>query len=185
MTSPIETLTRRVGAIEAELFTVLERLRLIGESADRSAQAIDDFEDALAELAEAAAPPTPEVTPPEPTQTNAVDEPDLDEWVDTYIAALVRKTTTTGEGGGIRWCRRWRDHPEAVLRFTALHQAYQQLATEDSGTWLSVYLRDHLDPHLAALTSPYGPFHACTPRKHSTAVEPLGTEQPAQQGEPT
>jgi len=95
-------------------------------------------------------------------------------WVEIHIAPLVRKTTTTGEGGGIRWCRNWPAHHDAVERFTALYLAYQQLSAEAAPVWRSVFLRDHLDPHLATLTSPYGPFHACTPRKHSDAVEPLG-----------
>jgi hypothetical protein len=98
----------------------------------------------------------------------------LHAWVQAHIAPLVRKTTTTGEGGGIRWCRNWPAHHDAVERFTALYLAYQQLSADPAPVWRSVFLRDHLDPHLATLTSPYGPFYACTPRKHSDAVEPLG-----------
>jgi hypothetical protein len=86
----------------------------------------------------------------------------------------VRKTTTTGEGGGIRWCRSWWHHHDAVERFTALYIVFTELSEQNTLSWLSAYLRDHLDPHLAILTSPVGPFHACTPTKHSDIAAPLG-----------
>jgi hypothetical protein len=95
-------------------------------------------------------------------------------FVERHIAPLVRKTTTTGEGGGIRWCRQWWRHIDAVHRFTALLIVWTELSHQDDLTWLSGYYRDHLDPHLATLTSPFGPFHACTPLRHSDVIEPLG-----------
>ena len=110
----------------------------------------------------------------------------LHAWVETHIAPLTRKTTTTGEGGGVRWCKRWWEHHDAVERFLALFLAFEELsAAEESATWLSVYLRDHLDPHLSTLTSPYGPFYACSPLRHSDAYQPLGhaeLAQPQQEG---
>ena len=122
--------------------------------------------------------PPPAPTRPAPSASEAEgSRPDLGalhDWVDTHVAPLVRKTTTTGEGGGVRWCRRWWEHGDAVDRFTALFLTFGQLSVSGEPTWLSVYLRDHLDPHLATLTSPYGPFYACSPRKHSAAIEPLG-----------
>jgi len=122
-------------------------------------------------------------TPPPP----ADDFPQLAEvyaWVDTHIAPLTRKTTTTGEGGGIRWCRRWWEHIDAVERFMALFLAFRELSAEESATWLSVFLRDHLDPHLSVLTSPIGPFNACTPQRHSTGSQELGhAELPRHTGE--
>lgn len=109
--------------------------------------------------------------------TGQTEFPDMDElrtWVADHIAPMVRKTTTTGEGGGIRWCRRWWEHIDAVERVIALYLAWGELSADDSATWLSVFLRDHLDPHFSVLTSPYGPFYACSPRKHSDASEALG-----------
>jgi len=131
-------------------------------------------------ISTAAAPGQPAPTStaaPGRTGSGGATMPDLDtlhEWVRARLAPMVRKTTTTGEGGGIRWCRQWWEHPDAVERFTAVYLAFQQLSTEESMVWPSVYLRDHVDPHLAVLTSPHGPFHACTPRRHSSATEPLG-----------
>ncbi|RJQ66273.1 DUF4913 domain-containing protein [Pseudonocardiaceae bacterium YIM PH 21723] len=100
-------------------------------------------------------------------------------WVRTHIAPMERRTTTTGEGGGLRWCRQWWRHPDAVERFGAIYMAYKRLRTEEDATWLSVYLRDHLDPHIATLTSPYGPFYGCSPNKHSTTTQMLGADEPA------
>lgn len=101
----------------------------------------------------------------------------LHAWVEEHIAPLVRRTTTTGEGGGVRWCRRWWEHLDAVDRFQALFLAFGELSGEESATWLSVYLRDHLDPHMATLTSPFGPFYACHPTHHSDTAEKLGQDQ--------
>jgi len=190
MTSPDgEELPRRVAALEAGQFALTEQLRRVHNTVQITASSLDELEDALLQLSTSTADQAEAITtaltqipaqldpqqPPAPAGSPAAPGlVDLHAWVQTRIAVMVRKTTTTGEGGGIRWCRRWWEHTDAVERLTALYLAYAQLSTEESATWLSVYLRDHLDPHLATLTSPYGPFHACTPRKHSTAIEPLG-----------
>jgi hypothetical protein len=117
---------------------------------------------------------TPGQGPQEPAAGDFPPLPEVYGWVDTHVAPLTRKTTTTGEGGGIRWCRQWWEHIDAVERFMALYLAFRELSAEESATWLSVFLRDHLDPHLSVLTSPIGPFNACTPQRHSTASQELG-----------
>lgn len=209
MTSPapeIEQLQRRMGALEAEHFVLLEQVRQLGDTTECTARSLDDLEDALIEVSanatesgdamaaamarrqtqldsaetEPASPPADPgdaaVTAGEKNAAGAVapDLATLHSWVGIHIAPMVRRTTMTGEGGGIRWCRTWWEHIDAVERFIALYLAFAHLSAEQSALWLSVYLRDHVDPHLATLTSPYGPFHACTPRRHSTAIEPLG-----------
>lgn len=125
-------------------------------------------------------PPPPVPADPAGTAPSRPSLTDLYTWVDTHIAPLVRRTTTTGEGGGIRWCRSWWRHYDAVERFTALFLVFSELSEQDTESWLSAYLRDHLDPHLATLTSPFGPFHGCTPTKHSEIVGPLGHAEPDQ-----
>lgn len=218
MTTPdvLETLQRRMAALEAEHFSLVQQLRKVADTAERNANSLDDLEDVLTDVSVTAAEnsdamaaamaqrqaaldsaadtaPVPAAsTAPAPAQQQGggqqggqgggVEVPDMDvlhAWVEDYIAPMVRKTTTTGEGGGIRWCRQWWEHIDATERFTALYLAFQELSVDESATWLSVYLRDHLDPHLSTLTSPYGPFYACSPRKHSDAVEALGTERPS------
>ncbi|WP_240437641.1 DUF4913 domain-containing protein [Sciscionella marina] len=116
--------------------------------------------------------------PPRPTQEQ------LYAWVGEQIAPLVRKMTTSGEGGGLRWCRTWWCHHDAIERFTALYWAYGDLAESGEPGWLSTYLRDHLDPHLTVLTSPVGPFSGCSPTRHSPVMTPLGQDHEPPDGEP-
>jgi hypothetical protein len=186
----VTAIERRVSSLEVEHFGLIEQLRQVQASATRSANGLDDLEEVLTELSvtvsetsdtlRSTAAGTPRPTQPgqagaDPDQRD--DLPDLaalHSWVEQHIAPLVRRTTTTGEGGGLRWCRRWWEHGDARDRFTALLLAHRELTAQDSATWHSVWLRDHLDPHFAVLTSPYGPFYACSPRKHSAAIEPLG-----------
>jgi Domain of unknown function (DUF4913) len=182
----VEQLRLRLSAAEKQQFVLEVRVGEIGRSADRTAKALDELENVLTDLSETTSDTADALTsamterqaqlePPQGTaQTPAPDMAELYGWVEEHVAPLVRKTTTTGEGGGIRWCRAWWKHPEAVTRLGALSMAYAELSRDKSGLWLSVYLRDHLDPHLAILTSPVGPFHACNPRSHNVTVQPLG-----------
>ncbi|NDU76252.1 DUF4913 domain-containing protein, partial [Actinomadura sp. DSM 109109] len=61
------------------------------------------------------------------------------------------------------WCSRWWEHPEAIARLHALWLAWQSLTDAPScghtgpGDWH----RDHLNPALARLRAPDGPFAAC------------------------
>ncbi|NMD57983.1 DUF4913 domain-containing protein [Tsukamurella columbiensis] len=64
------------------------------------------------------------------------------------------------------WCAEWHRHPEALLVITALWRAWEHLST-DPDTGMSVWLRDHLYPHLGVLLSPSGPFAKC----RTTSVE--------------
>lgn len=66
-----------------------------------------------------------------------------------------------------RWCPQWHHHAEAVARLEACWKAFEVLRV-DPGTGSSVWFRDHLDPAMAALTSPEGPFRLCTDHTHQT-----------------
>lgn len=188
-----EATDRRLGAVEADLFTLTERVRLAAKAADRAAVGLDELEAILDEVDEragetavamevalrqrqAALDADPRATGPAETAAGG-RRPTLDvlhAWVGEHIGPLVRKITATGEGGGIRWCRQWWRHRDAVDRFTALYLVFAELTDQPTLSWLSAYLRDHLDPHLSVLTSPFGPFYACTPLRHSDSSNPLG-----------
>jgi hypothetical protein len=178
------------SAVERNAHTLQELEDALAELALNTTEQAGALAEAMAQRQQHLTEPEPAQPAPPPAEqppaeqppaghppAEPVPRPDLatvHAWVDRHIAPLVRKTTTTGEGGGIRWCRDWTRHFDAVERLTALYLAYQQFSADSAPAWRSVFLRDHLDPHLATLTSPYGPFHACTPRRHSDTTEPLG-----------
>ncbi|MGP5220573.1 DUF4913 domain-containing protein [Arthrobacter rhombi] len=66
-----------------------------------------------------------------------------------------------------KWCRQWFLHPEAVSRVEALWRAWEHLRL-DAATGMSVWWRDHADPHMTVLLDPKGPFHPCSSTRHRT-----------------
>lgn len=193
-----EQVERRVDALDTEQFTLTEQLRHVADEAARAVTGLDELERVLAEVQdrnmdttaafEKALRQRPETlesdaeAPKEDANQDDADggevlPPTLDQvhsWVAEHISPLVRKITATGEGGGVRWCRQWWLHRDAVDRFVALYWVFTELSEQATFGWLSVYLRDHLDPHLAILCSPFGPFYACSPNRHSDTSGPLG-----------
>jgi hypothetical protein len=80
------------------------------------------------------------------------------DWVEGWLVPLWRRAPR-------RWCPQWWRHPEAAARLDAMWQAWEQLRLEP-GVGPSVFLRDHLDPHMAVLTSDEGPFARCEEARH-------------------
>lgn len=116
--------------------------------------------------------PTPEqdqATDPEPAFRN------VDQFVASYLVHVLERRVASGPTPGITWCPRWWAHPEALSRLYALWRAWETLRITDPGTGMSIWWRDHLDPHLTALTSDAGPFSRCGPDKHRDP-KPLPTE---------
>ena len=80
----------------------------------------------------------------------------LEQWVDDEFAHLVEIRT----GAATRWCLRWSEHPEAVLRLTAIREDYDNcLGNPQLG--ISGWLRTSVDHHLPRLTDGQGPFFGC------------------------
>ncbi|WP_406054514.1 DUF4913 domain-containing protein [Kribbella sp. NBC_00889] len=77
------------------------------------------------------------------------------------------------------WCTQWWKHPEAVLRLSALWRAWEALRLEP-GTGMSLWWRDHADPHMARLLDTNGPFKGCTRDQHQQngKLEPLPWDTP-------
>lgn len=65
-----------------------------------------------------------------------------------------------GMSKGVNWCPRWWAHAEAISRLEALWLAWEGMRV-DPPPAMSVWWRDHADPHMAALTSQRGPFGKC------------------------
>lgn len=113
--------------------------------------------------------PDPADDQPQPVYTN------VEAWVGGYLAYVLERRIATGPTAGINWCPRWWAHPEAISRLYALWRAWETLRVSDPQTGMSIWWRDHLDPHLAALSGEYGPFGRCGPDKH-TEPRPLPVE---------
>jgi hypothetical protein len=60
----------------------------------------------------------------------------------------------------VRWCAFWWEHAEAVTRLEALWEGFEAMRLERPPA-LSVWLRDHFDHHMRALTDPAGVFSDC------------------------
>jgi hypothetical protein len=76
----------------------------------------------------------------------------------------------------LRWCAQWWDHAEALYRLEALWRTWELYRLEPR-LGIASWLRDYLDPQLAALMDPTGPFAQCTDERHSP-VRPLRTAPP-------
>ncbi|MEU4782462.1 DUF4913 domain-containing protein [Micromonospora sp. NPDC023633] len=118
----------------------------------------------------------PDVTPPAATppagDADAAPEPayrNVEAFVGDYLAHVVERRLATGPTSGVNWCPRWWAHPEAISRLYALWRAWEMLRVSDPQTGMSIWWRDHLDPHLAALAAEYGPFSRCSPDKRGTS----------------
>ncbi|MGO1854007.1 MAG: DUF4913 domain-containing protein [Microbacteriaceae bacterium] len=80
----------------------------------------------------------------------------LDAWFSDFLAHVYARDL----GQSRVWCPEWWLHPEAVYRLDALWRSWEHLRL-DGALGPSVWLRDHLDPHMAQLMSPDGPFKGC------------------------
>ena len=134
------------------------------------------------ELPGTAGPPTPPAPPARPADSGgggggepAPVEPFygslLEFVVEGFAPVYCRATSPT-----MRWCPSWWDHAEAIYRLEALWRSWETYRLEPR-LGIASWLRDFLDPQLAVLTSPTGPFAQCTDDRHSPA-KALRTEQP-------
>ncbi len=100
-------------------------------------------------------------------------------FVGEYLLDLYRRPVASTAS---TWCAEWWRHAEAIVRLEALWRSWEQLRL-DPATGMSVWLRDHADPHMAVLLSSDGPFKGCTEKKHSDRpLRPLpSTAAPAGQ----
>ena len=121
-------------------------------------------------------PPAPR--PPAPPPGGAEEEPTapffgslLEFVVEHFGPVYARNTNPT-----VRWCASWWDHAEAIYRLEALWRTWELYRLEPR-LGIASWLRDYLDPQLAQLTSPTGPFASCTEDRHSP-VKALRTNQP-------
>lgn len=96
---------------------------------------------------------------------------DVAAWVD----AVFRPTFSRSGDVNFRWCPRWHDHPEAVLRLESLWRAWEHLREQQLG--VSTWLRDHLDPQIGVLCGSVGTFARCTDRHHEVGMPLAGLQR--------
>lgn len=101
---------------------------------------------------------------------------DVDSFVRNYLAPVVERKLTIGSMSGTNWCPEWWRHPEAITRLYALWRAWETLRVGDPDTGMSIWWRDHFDPHFAQLTGEIGPFARCSPDRGHEPTQPLPVE---------
>lgn len=131
----------------------------------------DDVE--YSELLAASVKPRPAAPPAPPEPPPRLFYPTLDLFVGEQLAPLYRRTL----GHGRTWCPEWWRHAEAITRLEALWRSWEHLRLEPA-LGMSVWLRDHADPHMAVLLDPDGPFHGCKKDGHSPRLDPLPVAAP-------
>jgi len=98
-----------------------------------------------------------EESPEQETEAEPVlDYNSVYEFYEGIVAPILRDRHIDPRSG-LRWCKRWWDYPEAMMRLDALWRSYEHLR-QDPATGISVWFRDHFDVHMAVLTSQHGPF---------------------------
>jgi hypothetical protein len=106
--------------------------------------------------------------------TSATDAPEPEPHGGNVGYRMVRPDDPRPRIKGWRWCPQWWQHAEAVARLEALWRSWESMRL-DGTTGMSVWWRDHCDPHLAAQDR--SPFKQCSEDKgHVGEDEPLSVE---------
>jgi Domain of unknown function (DUF4913) len=93
----------------------------------------------------------------EPAYANVRD------WVQDWLLPTVERRVAEGSRGGVYWCASWWAHPEGLQRIYCLWREWEKARLDDT---MSIWWRDHLDPHLNTLTGENGAFIQCSPARH-------------------
>lgn len=99
----------------------------------------------------------------------------LEVFVRDYLCRTYRRNVGEAGRAEYRWSARWWETPEAVVRLEAMWRAWEECRT-DAALGTSEWLRDHADPHMAVLMSPYGPWarstDSATPSQNLPCIDP-------------
>lgn len=94
--------------------------------------------------------------------------PDVESWVADWLAPVINRP----QPNALAWCPEWWRHAEAISRLEALWRAWEHLRL-DGTTGISVWWRDHFEPHWSVLTDvERSPFAECH-NGHSDRLQPL------------
>jgi Domain of unknown function (DUF4913) len=99
----------------------------------------------------------------------------VEDFVREQLAPMYRRSL---EGSERTWCPQWWRHAEAIARLDAMWRAWEHLRL-DPPTGISVWFRDHADPHMTVLLDSDGPFKGCSPSKgHGQRLAALPLDPP-------
>lgn len=105
-------------------------------------------------------PPTPETKPTAATDQIPLKYSCTSDWVYGWLSCMTRKPL-------MRWCDQWDQHDEAVVRLAALWQSWETARANPDPQVMSRWILEHLDKHMAVLTSVDGPFTECGRQGHT------------------
>ncbi len=103
--------------------------------------------------------------------------PSLEAFVEQQLAPMWRRNLSAN---ALTWCPEWWRHAEAIARLEALWRAWEHLRL-DPALGMSVWFRDHADPHMSVLLDADGPFKGCSPEEgkgHSPRLAALPCSSP-------
>ena len=116
----------------------------------------DDFDDEL--LADDPLPATGNADADD--EQPQLEYPSVYDYVEEHLIFVYQRKI--GRNSSFGWCPQWWLHTEAVSRLEALWRAWESLRL-DPTTGMSVWWRDHADPHMGVLMDPQnGPFWCCS-----------------------
>lgn len=151
---------RRAEAVEEALDAAVFQL----DQEQARADFLQDQVDALTRERPAAQPaPAPGPAAPPSPAAPAVHRAygTLEEWVGDWLSVHIEKPPSNR----FRWCTRWREHPEALLRLEVMFGEYTR-ALADPRIGMGNFIRSGLDHHVPRLLAADGPFAACDPDHH-------------------
>lgn len=93
--------------------------------------------------------------------------PNVEAWVREEFSQIYARPV----GGDFRWCVKWWEHTEAMLRFEALWRAWERMRL-DPAFGMAHWYRDYFDISLNIIVGPRGPFSRCSPERHEP-IKPL------------
>ncbi|MFF4291008.1 DUF4913 domain-containing protein [Streptomyces sp. NPDC001633] len=193
--SDASTLPEDVADLRAIVHSLAEQLELTTRRLNAVIEAAADEDD---EEEEEATPPEPGAGhKPGPREEKKPPAPPLilklsgDEYerelalLSNWVRYLLAPHYLTEVSSQAPWCPKWWEHPQAVARLHALWIAWQELTTPEAGGWTgpSVWHLNHLDPCIAALRDPSGPFAGCMIKpeyaQHIVPEQPYAEPLPA------
>jgi Domain of unknown function (DUF4913) len=138
-----------------------------------------ELEARVARMAADLADLTAAVTVPGKDSAGTDEDPDpvyatLTDWVEQYFCVTFSRSI----GGETRWCPRWHEHTEAVIRLEALWRSWETLRL-DANLGIANWLTSFLDPQLLVVLGQRGPFAQCGGGRHQASAPLVTVQQPA------